>query len=167
MLSLRTLGATLLALTLIAPAAQAEFKAGFVNTAKLLEEAPQAKDAVAQMEKDFAPREKEMIALQQQVLEVQERLDRDGAIMAAAEREKLERELLSRKRDLKRAQDEFTEDLNIRRNDELTKLQRKLYETIVQLAKDEKFDVIFGDGVVYASDRIDITPMVLKRLSAN
>lgn len=35
----------------------AEVKVGFVNTAKLMEEAPQAQDASKQMETEFAPRE--------------------------------------------------------------------------------------------------------------
>jgi outer membrane protein len=34
----------------------------------------------------------------------------------------------------------------------------------VMLAKEDKYDLIVSDGVIYASDRIDITGKVLERL---
>jgi outer membrane protein len=52
----------------------------------------------------------------------------------------------------------------MRRNEELAKLQRRIIEVIQQLAKDEKFDLIVSDGVVYASDQVDITGKVIERL---
>lgn len=142
----------------------AEVKIGFVNTVKLMEEAPQAKAAISKMEGEFAPREKELVALQRDIKQAEDKLSRDAAVMSEGDRGKTERELISRKRDLKRAQDEFREDLNIRRNEELAKLQRRLYDTIVDLAKAENYDLIVSEGVVFASTRIDITDAVLERL---
>ncbi|WJW76583.1 OmpH family outer membrane protein [Thiohalobacter sp. IOR34] len=154
----------LLCALLLPGLAAAEVKVGFVNTAKLMEKAPQAKAAISKMEAEFAPREKDLVALQREIKSKEEKLARDGAVMSEAERSKLERELISRKRELKRSQDEFREDLNIRRNEELSKLQRRLYEAIVTLAKEEKFDLILSEGVVFASKRIDITDAVLQHL---
>ncbi|MBZ0071628.1 MAG: OmpH family outer membrane protein [Thiohalobacteraceae bacterium] len=156
---------TLFALCLLAPAlVLAEVKIGFVNTVKLMEEAPQAKAAISKMEAEFAPREKELVALQRDIKQTEDKLGRDAAVMSDANRGKAERDLVSRKRDLKRAQDEFREDLNIRRNEELSKLQRRLYDAIVDLAKAENYDLIVSEGVVFASTRIDITDAVLTRL---
>jgi outer membrane protein len=73
--------------------------------------------------------------------------------------------VLSKRRDLKRAQEEFRDDLNIRRNEVLAKLQKDMYQAVVDLAKEEKFDLILSQGVVYTSDRVDITESVLKKLS--
>lgn len=156
---------TVLALCLLTPTlVLAEVKVGFVNTVKLMEEAPQAKAAISKMEAEFAPREKELVALQRDIKQAEDRLSRDAAVMSDADRGKTERDLVSRKRELKRAQDEFREDLNIRRNEELSKLQRRLYDAIVDLAKAENFDLIVSEGVVFASTRIDITDAVLTRL---
>ena len=52
----------------------------------------------------------------------------------------------------------------MRRSEEFDKVQRQVFEAIIQAAKDEKFDLVLGDGVIYASDRIDITETVLERL---
>jgi len=89
---------------------------------------------------------------------------RDSATMSESERNKVERETLTQKRELKRTQDEFKEDLNIRRNEEMSKLQRELFDAVVAVAKEQKYDLIV-ESAVYASDRIDITDAVLKRLS--
>lgn len=156
---------TFAAICLCLPAlALAEIKVGFVNTVKLMEEAPQAKAAISKMETEFAPREKELVAIQREIKQAEDKLARDAAVMSETDRGKVERDLVSRKRDLKRSQDEFREDLNIRRNEELAKLQRHLYDAIVELAKADNYDLIVSEGVVYASTSIDITDAVLARL---
>ena len=143
----------------------AETKIGFVDTVKLMESAPQAKSAQSKIEKEFAPREKELVALQRQIKTKEDKLSRDGAVMSESERSKLEREILSKRRDLKRSQEEFRDDLNIRRNEVLAKLQKDMYEAVVALAKEQKFDLIMSQGVVYSSDKVDITASVLKKLT--
>ena len=164
-LNMRHIIRTFTAICLCLPAlALAEVKVGFVNTVKLMEEAPQAKAAISKMEAEFAPREKELVALQREIKQAEDKLSRDSAVMSDSERGKLERDLVSQKRDFKRSQDEFREDLNIRRNEELSKLQRRLYDAIVDLAKAENYDLIVSEGVVYASTSIDITDAVLARL---
>lgn len=156
---------TFAALCLCLPTlALAEVKVGFVNTVKLMEEAPQAKAAISKMEAEFAPREKELVGIQRDIKQAEDKLSKDAAIMSDSDRSKVERDLVNRKRELKRSQDEFREDLNIRRNEELAKLQRRLYDAIVDLAKAENYDLIVSEGVVFASTRIDITDAVLERL---
>jgi outer membrane protein len=85
--------------------------------------------------------------------------------MNETERRRLDRESREQRRELKRAQDEFREDFNLRRNEELGKLQRLVYEAIVSLAKEEGFDLIVNDGaVIFASQQVDITDKVISRL---
>jgi outer membrane protein len=146
--------------------AMAESKVGVVNTVQLMEEAPQAKAAQSNIETEFAPREKELVSLQKNVRKLEEKLARDGAVMSEKESSKLERDILSKRRDLKRSQEEFRDDLNIRKNEVLSKLQRQMYEATVSLAKEKKYDVILGQGVVYSSENVDVTDMVLEKLKA-
>lgn len=141
-----------------------ELKLGFVNAPGVLEKAPQAEKARTKLEQEFAPRDRELVAEQKTIRQLEEKLSRDGAIMSDSERNKLEREIRSLKRDLKRSRDEFREDLNIRRNEELAKLQKLVVETIRAIAQEGGFDLVVTDGVLYASDRIDITAMVLEKL---
>ncbi|GMQ87147.1 MAG: hypothetical protein BMS9Abin08_0345 [Gammaproteobacteria bacterium] len=156
----------LASLTLTAMPVQADTRVGVVNTVRLMEEAPQAKEAQSKIETEFSPRERELVNLQKSIRKLEDRLSRDGAVMSEKESSKLEREILSKRRELKRTQDEFRDDLNIRKNEVLSRLQRQMYEATVALAKEKKFDIILGQGVVYSSDSVDVTNMVLDKLKA-
>jgi len=152
-------------LLLLAPLHAAEVSVAFVNTQRVLEQAPQAASARDKLQREFAPRDSELVSAGKQLKGLEERLSRDSSIMSDSERRKLEREILSLQRELKRDREAFTEDLNIRRNEEFAKLQRDVAAAIVALAKENRYDLIFEAGVVYASDRVDITEMVLQRLN--
>mgnify|MGYP001813057635 FL=1 len=157
--------ALLTVLSILSGASLAEMKIGFVDTVKLMEAAPQAKSAQSKIESEFTPREKELVALQREIKTKEDKLERDGTVMSESELSKLERDILAKRRDLKRSQDEFRDDLNIRRNEVLAKVQKDMYEAVVTLGKEQKFDLILTQGVVFSSDRVDITDSVLKKLS--
>ncbi|MFO1283352.1 MAG: OmpH family outer membrane protein [Burkholderiales bacterium] len=146
-------------------ATAADYKIGFVNTERLFREAAPAKRAQQKLEREFATRDAEVQKLTKQVRDLQASLDKDGATMAEAERRNKERDLANLSRDLQRAQREFREDLNLRRNEELSALQERANKVIQQIAESEKFDLILQDPVVYASQRIDITDKVIKALA--
>ncbi len=156
-----------LALAVAAGAAQAaEYKVGFVNAQKLLENAPQAKAARDQLAKEFKTRDEKLVKMQKALQAAENKLQTNGPVMSEENRRKLERSLIDQKRELKRAQDDFRDDFNIRRNEELHKLQRTVYDAITAEAKAGSYDLIVGDGVIFASTRVDITGKVLKRLKA-
>lgn len=141
-----------------------DLKIGVVNAAKVLEQSPQAADARKNLQKEFAPRDKQLVEASKEIKQLEDKMARDGAIMSNAEREKIERDLVVKQRDMQRDREAFREDLNLRRNDELGKLQRRVMEMIVGISKEEHYDLILSDGVVYASDKADITHKVLERL---
>jgi outer membrane protein len=86
--------------------------------------------------------------------------------MSEANRVKLEREILSQKRDHNRMRDEYREDLNIRRNEEVAALQKKVYEVIKEYSEKMSFDLVLTQPVLYASPTVDITDDVLAKLNA-
>lgn len=145
----------------------AEYKIGFVNPARLLQESPQATAATQALEKEFAPRQRDLEAKQKELKTMQDRLNKDGAVMSESERGKLERNLYEQQRDFQRKRDELQEDLTYRRNDELGKIQRQFVEVIQLIAKEQKFDLIVSEGVIYSSEQMDITAAVLDQLKKN
>ena len=146
------------------PAAASDLMVGFVDVARVLDQSPQAEEARQRIQAEFAPIDQEILRMQRELVTLEDQLVRDGAVMANDERMRLEREVLSRKRDLRRSQEEFREDLNLRRNQELQKLQREVVLTIRAMAKSEGYDLVISDGVLFASERVDITRTVLERL---
>jgi len=157
--------AVLIMLAAAGAAYGADYKIGFVNTERLFREAAPAKRAQQKLEKEFAARDADLQKLSKQVRDLQALLDKDGATMGEAERRNKERDLANQSRDLQRMQREIREDVNLRRNEELTGLQERANKVIQQIANDEKFDLILQDPVVFASQRIDITEKVIKALA--
>lgn len=142
-------------------------KIGFVNAIVLLDKAPQTKAAKEKVEREFKARDNQLVNAQKELRREEEKLKRDGSTMSSADRQKLESKISRLKRELKRDLTDFREDFSIARNREMGKLQKRINEAIVKLAKDEKYDLIVGDSVIYASDRIDITDKVIKILRDN
>src|SRR5262245_3053476 len=115
-------------LALLAPlgVVHAEAKIAVVNVSRLVEEAPQAKRAMQALQDEFAPRQRDIAAQQKDLKAREDKLERDGAVMAENERRAAEKDVTSIRRELQRKQNEYVEDLNLRRNEELGKLQRSL-----------------------------------------
>ncbi len=148
--------------------AQAEgIKIGYVNVGRLISESPQAATAMESLQEEFAPRQREVIAMQNDLKERQEKIQRDLEVMGAEERRNAERDLRRDERELARSQQEFQEDINLRRNESLGKLQRALLRQVQSYAAEQGYDLIVSEGVLYAGTSIDITEQVLTGLKAS
>jgi outer membrane protein len=141
----------------------AQTKIGFVNTERLLREAPLSLAAQKKLEREFAARDLELQKLAKQARDLQAQLDKDGVTMSESERKTKERDLGNLNRDLQRQGREFREDLNLRRNEELGQIQERARKAIQDIAKAEKFDLIV-EQAVYVDPRSDITDRVMKAI---
>lgn len=133
---------------------------GVVNVQRLLEQAPQTQRAMTALQEEFAPRQRDLLAMQQSLQGKQETYQRDQSVMGADERAKLEREIREGTRDLQRADEELQEDATIRRNEILSQLQGMLLQAVQSHAREEGYDLIITD-YVYVSAAMDITDDVL------
>lgn len=156
--------ALFLGLMLAANVSYAELKIGVVNLPVVLEKAPQAEKAKKRLESKFSGRDKQLQQAAKEIQTMEEKLTKDAAVMGESEKSKMEGDLMNKKRDAKRLQQEFTEDFNASRNEELSKLQRHILEAIREIAKDQNFDLVLTEGVIYANDKIDITSQVQQKL---
>ena len=145
----------------------AALKIGYVNIVSVIEKAPQGELALKRLDAEFAPRDKKLLEMREQIKSIETDLEKDSLVLSSSDRGKKERELLVLKRDVRRATQEFREDYNLRRNEELAALQKLVYKTIISLAKKEKYDLIIHEGAVYSSNTIDITGKVLDILKQN
>lgn len=153
----------ILATALIAAPAVAEIKIGFVNTERLLREAPLSVAAQKKLEREFAARDQALQKIARQARDLQTQLDKDGVTMSDSERKAKERDLGNLNRDLQRQGREFREDLNLRRNEELGQIQDRARKAIQDIARAEKFDLII-EQAVYVDPKNDITDRVMKAL---
>jgi outer membrane protein len=156
-----------LMLMFISGLSHAELKIGYVNMQKVLEKAPQSAKAKSRLETEFSPREKTLNSQIKEIKSLEDKLSKDSAVMSDEERRRLEKDVLEKKRDATRAQQEMSEDFNMRRNEELGNIQKRVYEAVRALAKEESFDLLLADGVMYANDQIDVTNRVLQKMETS
>ena len=136
-----------------------------MNSERLFRVAAPAKRAQQMLEKEFAQRDGDIQKMTKQARDLQTSLEKDSVTMSENDRRNKERDLANLTRDLQRAQREFREDLNLRRNEELASVQDRANKVIQQIAEAEKFDLIIQEPVIFASPRIDITDKVIKALA--
>lgn len=157
----------MLVCALALPAAAQELKIGVVNVPLLMDRAPQTKAAMDALQEEFAPRQREFAAKAKELEELTEKFKKDAAVMGETERRNAEKELRDLQREVARLQSEFQEDLNLRQNEELGSLQRTLLVQVQKYAQDQGYDLVVGDGVLFASSAVNITAEVLEAIETS
>jgi outer membrane protein len=143
--------------------ASAEIKLGVVNFQKLLEEAPQTKSAMQDLENEFAPRRRELMTMQNDLKARDEKMQKEGALMAEADRQKAEKTLRDEQREFSRKAGEFQDDASQRRNEELNKVQRYIASEISTYSAAQGFDLVLGESF-FVKPTYDITAQILEVL---
>jgi outer membrane protein len=142
--------------------AQSNLKIGVINVARLIEQSPQSESVTKKLQDEFGPRQRDITAMQQRLRTQQETFQRDAPVMGEEERLNLERQIRDGQRELQRTENEYLEDLNLRRNEELGKLQREILVQAQEYARAQKFDLLIADqSVIFASTAVDVTEAVL------
>ena len=141
-----------------------QLKIGFVEAVRIIDLAPQGRDALQEIESELAPREAALRTLQEEIVALEDEL-REAANLSDEARSEKEQEIRKLSRRLERGQEELREDFNIRRNEELERLQALVNRVISRLAMEQGYDLILQDPVVFVSARINITDLVLEELN--
>ena len=100
------------------------------------------------LENEFSPRQRDLLAKQNEMKDRQAKLQKDVQVMGAEERRSAESKYRDDERDLGRRLNEFQEDFNVRRNEEISKLQQDLLKEVQAFAKQKGYDLIVGEGVL-------------------
>ncbi|GJL82019.1 MAG: outer membrane protein chaperone [marine bacterium B5-7] len=162
-MKLRLVVFLLLSLTYVSSYA-AEPKIGFVDAVKLIESAPQGEESLKQLEEEFSPRDREIRQLRAELRDAEADLDKNAPVMKQPDIDKMQLEIAALRRKIKRLQQEFKDDYNLRRNEELAKLQQIVTEAIIEIAESEGYDLIVQQAV-FASKNINLTERVLQKLA--
>ncbi|PAT37334.1 hypothetical protein CK623_07205 [Vandammella animalimorsus] len=149
-----------------APAMAQSFKAGFVNTDRILRDANMAKSAQQRLEQEFSRREKEIVNLGNSLQAASERFEREAATLSESQRTQRQRQLMEQDREFQRKRREFQEDLAARKTEELAKVLERANAVVQQVAESEKYDVILQEAV-WVSPQHDITDKVIRALNGS
>jgi len=151
-------------ITLTTSLSEAELKVGYVQVDKILQEAPQTAESGKKLEREFSPRSLELDKTQKQIRDIEASLDKEGVTISETERRNKERDVSNLKIEFQRKQRELREDINLRKNEELSSLQDRINKAVQTVSETEGYDLVVYGGVAFASKKIDITDKVLKLL---
>ena len=158
--------ASIFALTtsLSANISAAELKIGYVQVDKILQDAPQTAESGKKLEREFSPRSLDLDKMQKQIRDIETALDKEGVTLTDTDRRNKERDASNLKIEFQRKQRELREDINLRKNEELSNLQDRVNKAVQTVSEAEGYDLVVYSGVAYAHKKIDITDKVLKQL---
>ena len=162
---LKTLAAAAMLIAAVTTAQAQDLKIGYVNSERVLREANPAKAAQAKLEVEFGKREKDLAEVANRLKAAADKLEKEAPTLSEAERSRRQRDLVEQDRDFQRKRREFQEDLNQRKNEELSGVVERANKVIKQIFEQEKYDLILQDAVHW-SPRVDITKKVIDALNA-
>ncbi len=138
---------------------------GFVNTDRLFSETRAAQQAQAKLKREFSTRENQLQALGNRLKKDIEDYDRQSQSLSETQRQQRQQRLMAQEAEFQQKRREFQDDLNNRKNEELQQLLDRANRVVIQIAKDEQYDVILQEAV-YVNQRLDITNKVIAALDA-
>jgi outer membrane protein len=142
----------------------ADISIAVIDPNRIVEESPQYQEARRMLSTEAKDRETEVLDQQDDLDRLTEKLERDGALMSEDELQRLQTDIRARKRRLRYAKAELQEDFALRQTELRTKLVKQVEEVVQRIAKEKGIDVILSEGLVYFSDRVDISGEVVERL---
>jgi outer membrane protein len=154
-----------LLLCFVVLSANAAGKSAFINPAIILEQAPQARAASKALENEFKQLEADLRSRAIKIQEMEKNYQKDSAIMSAAQKKKIEGEIIQKKRQFQFDQQSVKEDLQLRRKQLIQEMQKTISDVIRSYGEKNGYDFIFTEGVAYASDSVNITEEILKELA--
>jgi outer membrane protein len=162
---MKTLAAAALLVAATISAQAQDLKIGYVNSERVLKEANPAKAAQAKLESEFGKREKDLADVANRLKTAADKLDKDSPTLSETEKTRRQRDLVEQDREFQRKRREFQEDLNQRKNEELSGVVERANKVIKQIFDAEKYDLILQDAVHWSA-RVDITKKVIDALNA-
>ena len=148
-------------------AVSASGKVGVINVQAAIAGTAEGKQAVAQLQSQFAPRTSELQNMQKQIEDVRSRLQTGETTLSDEEKARLTREGDQLTRSFQRKQQEFQDDSNDAQQDLINRIGRKMIEVLDKYAKDNGYSVVLDTSsqqtpVIYAANQVDVTQEIVR-----
>ena len=152
-------------LVLLSGSLQAQpLKIGYINIDHLVSSSPQFIQANQVVIKAFQPQERQLLALSKQVQLSADTFNKNSKTLTQSERKTEIKKIANLERQLKQQARALKKQLNLKNEQELSKIQDLINRVIKQVAEDQNFDLILYQEVAYVSKKINITPIISQKL---
>jgi outer membrane protein len=161
----------ILALMMLTPALRAQSaaptKIGVISMQAAITGTAEGKQAGAELQSQFAPRQTELQNMQKQMEDDQNRLRTGQTTLSDEEQARLSREYAVLQRTLQRKSQEDQDDLNDAQQDLVNRIGRKMVDILDKYAKDGGYAVVLDSSsqqtpIIYEANQIDITQDIIR-----
>ena len=142
-------------------------KIGVINLQQAIPATAQGQAAVARLQKDFVePRTKSLEAMQVEIKDLNEKLQRGGNILSQTAKDDLQASVTQKTKIFNRAVEDYEADAEEQQRKLLSDLSAKFQATMLQFGRDNGFAAIFdagnqNSGLVWNADSVEITQAVI------
>jgi outer membrane protein len=153
-------------------APSAGMKVGVINVQVAITSTSEGKQAAAELQSQFAPRQSELDGLRRQIEDVQTRLRTGASTLSDDEKARLSREGDQMSRQFQRKQQDSQDDFNEAQREVVDRIGRKMLDVLDKYSKEKGYGVIFDTSaqntpVVYAANTIDVTQEIIRLYDQN
>ncbi|MDX1551757.1 MAG: OmpH family outer membrane protein [Marinobacter sp.] len=160
-LSMVVLLAALMASTTVA----AETRIGVVDLRQALFSSKDARDFSAQMQQDFSSEEAKVREAQEAARKLQERLEKDGAMMNESERSKMTTEFQEKVKEFNFLKQRLDSTVANRKQQFLEEARPEVDAAVKELLDEHDLDIILpSEAVVYVKPDMNLTEELLEKL---
>lgn len=144
----------------------AAVKIGYVDMKRLLTEAPQIEAINKRLHDRFNEPKNELEAMAKSLQQQEKDLKRDALLMTESKLANNKQKLMEDYKAFREKEAKLGKELQEVQNKELSVFRNVARDILSKLAKQGKYDLIVSEGVIYASETIDITNEILERLKS-
>jgi outer membrane protein len=150
-----------------APGSAAGAKLGVINVRQAIASTAEGKQAGAELQSQFAPRQNELEGLNKDINSLRQRIDASAGKLSPEEQTRLQREGETKARQLERKQSEYQEDVNAAQADVFDRIGRKMIDVLDRYARENGYVAILDTSaqntpILFASTNIDVTQDIVK-----
>lgn len=138
---------------------------GLVDMQQILQQSPKVTAASEKLKKQFSPEQNKLMAKQNHLKELTDKLNRDAAVMQPKDKEALQAQIEKEQKDLMQQSQAFQQKAFEAQQKEMQSILANVTGVVKDIAKKKNLGLVVDKGaVVYADDGLDITNDVKKAL---
>src|SRR5712664_183144 len=150
-----------------APGSAVAGKIGVINVRQAIAGTSEGKQAGAELQSQFAPRQNELEGLNKQINDLKQRIEAGTGKFSQDELVRLQREGETKARQLQRKQDEYQEDVNAAQAEVFDRIGRKMIDVLDRYARENGYVVVLDTSaqntpILFASTGVDVTQDIVR-----
>jgi len=149
--------------------AQTPTKIGFINTQRVIQEAPGAAELTQTLQREMQALESQITAMQDSLSAMQQDYQQRSLVMSADAKQRREQEILTKRNEFGQRAQQIQQQAQQRQQQIMEPLMQKVEAAIGEVRTAEGYAIVFdaaSDAIVSADPALDLTQKVIDKLKA-